>query len=300
VKRRSRASVRYVDTVTNMKRRILTYLLPAMVVINCADDPADIPPVTKQLPIPEQVPTRPYINKDRTYYLAVFASDDGAQWQEDIESELLRLLKADFDLVSAWAPVGAERCLGEPKDGLVLGGVLVVDLDQPDESIEDYGFEPDSPVPPNYCSSLNSWYYAFETPVPQELPPRTEVVLPCEAVMCPDSIDDPDEVYYLDFHMPYTTQDQRIEACEAVLMDLVESGVPLERVWMPRHPTFCDLGGSAGTALVVEVPEANDFLLKSGFVDGPTNLQIWNCQIEDYWFYCFDPCKEMMEKATRK
>jgi hypothetical protein len=269
-----------------------------MVVMACDDEPADIPPAANEQPNPTQVPTRPYINKDRTYYMAIFATDDGNQWQEDVESALQPLLEADFDLVGAWAPVSPERCLGDPKEGLILGGVLVVDLDQPDESIEDYGFEADIPVPPFRCNSLDSWYYAFDARVPQKLPQRTELNLKCMSVVCPDSIDNADELYYLDFYMPYTTQEQRIGACEAVLMDLVESGVALERVWMPMYHTPCDLGGSAGTAMVVEVPEADDFLVNSEFFDGPTDLHIWNCSIEDYWFYCFDPCKESLEGET--
>jgi hypothetical protein len=110
--------------------------------------------------------------------------------------------------------------------------------------------------------------------------------------MCPDSIENAHELYYLDWNMPYATQMQRVGACEAVLRDLVESGVALERVWMPIYQTFCDLGGSAATALVVEVPEPDAFLMSSHFVDGSTEIQIWNCHIEDYWYYCFVPREE--------
>jgi hypothetical protein len=209
--------------------------------------------------------------------MALRSESDDAGWKNEAEAVVKELFYAGLELETAWFGASPQTCIGHTAP-LERGGLIIVDLVEPDTEILGHGFASQIPTLPGYCLPAQSYRYGFSAPPTPEIPTGADSVITGGIVG--DGV-----LHYL--HLLWYAQvphEDRLAVTERILKDLEESGIEITKAWAPHYMTPCDCGGRGVAGLIVDVPVASQFLLDSHFTTDP-NAWAWNFGVPDYWVF---------------
>ena len=214
-----------------MKSRLPIAL--ALIVVGCSSDSPISESALDSIPSPVQVPARPLLDTELTYY-SYFELGDGVEAaKERAEGHLARMLHAGLEIGQAWLGTTNECDVAE----LVQTARLVVRLERYDNHISDFGFVSD-PAPKSFefpwvywygCDEPLVWRYDIVAPIDVFVPEPTQV---------PSDYPIPDSPtkYYRPWYVWDVTEDEWRAGVEAFIAEMIREGISLERVSVPLRP----------------------------------------------------------------